>query len=97
MKEWHRKEFTRIPDRRTKRPEAIGNLSWAVALRPGTAGKTSNPASGKDSFMFVRFWALTNLGNTRDTGPERTTWDPGMSGSRVCREVSSKAVALTRI
>jgi hypothetical protein len=36
-----------------KRPKPIGNQSWKVALRPVTAGKSSNPASGKYSFMFV--------------------------------------------
>ncbi len=36
-------------------PKPIGNQSWEVALRPETAGKTSNPVSGKYSFMFVCF------------------------------------------
>ncbi len=38
---------------------AAENQVWEVALRPGTAGKTPNPVSGKYSFMFVcLFWAL---------------------------------------
>ncbi len=38
-----------------KRPKPIGNQSWTGALRPGTAGKTSNPVSGNYSFMVVCF------------------------------------------
>ncbi len=52
--------ISRIPDRRENRPKPVANQSWEVALRPGAAGKTSKPASGKCSFMFVYlFWALT--------------------------------------
>ena len=41
--------MSRIPDRLQKRPKPIGNQSWEVALRLGTAGKTSNPVAGKTS------------------------------------------------
>jgi hypothetical protein len=52
----------RSPDRRkTKRSKPIGHQSWKTTLRPGTAGKASNPASSKYSLMFVYFWALSTM------------------------------------
>ncbi len=45
--------FPRIPHPRQERPELIGNQSWKMTLRPGTAGKRSNPVSGKYSLMLV--------------------------------------------
>ncbi len=54
--EWHMKEFSSDPDRRNNRPKSIGSQSWEVALRPGAAGNTSNPVSGKYSFTFVLFY-----------------------------------------
>ncbi len=55
IKEYHRKELPWDPGSSKNKPKPIGNQSWKVALRPGTAGKTSNPVPRKYSFMFVRF------------------------------------------
>ncbi len=49
------KNIPQIPDRLTKQPKPIGNQSRTVALRPGAAGKTSKPVSGKSSFMMMFF------------------------------------------
>ena len=48
----HKGVFPEIPDRRTNRPKPIGNQSREVALRPGTAVKTSNPRFRK-IFLYV--------------------------------------------
>ncbi len=50
-----------MSDRRKNLPKPIGKQRWEVALGLGTAGKTSNPVSGKYSVMLVFFWALTDL------------------------------------
>ncbi len=47
--------FPGIPDRRKSWPKPIINQPWKVALRPGTAGKMSNPVPGNYYFLFVCF------------------------------------------
>ncbi len=55
IKDWHIQKYPSDPGSSKNRSKPVGNHAWEVALRPGTAGKTSNPIFGKYSFMFAWF------------------------------------------